>query len=97
MRKSQFTEQQIVAALRQGESDTTVGEVCRKLGVTEQTYYRWKRKFAGMGIAELRRLLFWAIALAFDVRSRSRTGATPAAPIAACLLCASGSLSAHQA
>ena len=56
MRKSQFTEQQIVAALRQVESGTTVGEVCRKLGVTEQTFYRWKRKFAGMGIAELRRL-----------------------------------------
>jgi len=56
MRKSQFTEQQIVAALRQVEGGTTVGEVCRKLGVTEQTYYRWKRKFAGMGIAELRRL-----------------------------------------
>lgn len=56
MRKSQFTEQQIVAALRQVEGGTAVGEVCRKLGVTEQTYYRWKRKFAGMGIAELRRL-----------------------------------------
>jgi len=56
MRKSQFTEQQIVAALRQAESGTTVGEVCCKLGVTEQTFYRWKRKFAGMGIAELRRL-----------------------------------------
>jgi putative transposase len=56
MRKSQFTDQQIVAALRQVEHGTTVGEVCRKLGVTEQTYYRWKRKFAGMGIAELRRL-----------------------------------------
>lgn len=56
MRKSQFTEQQIVAALRQVESGTTVTDVCRKLGITEQTYYRWKRKFAGMGIAELRRL-----------------------------------------
>jgi putative transposase len=56
MRKSQFTEQQIVAALRQVESGTTVTEVCRKLGITEQTYDRWKRKFAGMGIAELRRL-----------------------------------------
>lgn len=56
MRKSQFTDQQIVAALRQAEHGTTVGEVCRKLGVTEQTFYRWKRKFAGMGIAELRRL-----------------------------------------
>jgi putative transposase len=51
VRKSQFTDQQIVAALRQVEHSTTVGEVCRKLGVTEQTFYRWKRKFAGMGIA----------------------------------------------
>ena len=56
MRTSQFTDQQIVAALRQDEHGSTVGEVCRKLGVTEQTFYRWKRKFAGMGIAELRRL-----------------------------------------
>ncbi len=40
MRKSQFTGQQIVAALRQVESGTTVGEVCRKLGVTEQTYLK---------------------------------------------------------
>jgi putative transposase len=56
MRKSQFTEQQVVAALRQAENGTPVGEVCRKLGISEQTFYRWKRKFAGMGIAELRRL-----------------------------------------
>jgi putative transposase len=56
MRTSQFTEQQVVAALRQAENGTPVGEVCRKLGISEQTFYRWKRKFAGMGIAELRRL-----------------------------------------
>ena len=56
MRKSQFTEQQVVAALRQAENGTPVGEVCRKLGISEQTFYRWKRKFAGMEIAELRRL-----------------------------------------
>ncbi len=56
MRASKFTEQQIVAALRQAEGGTPVVEVCRKLGITEQTFYRWKRKFAGMGIAELRRL-----------------------------------------
>ena len=55
-RRSRFTEQQIVAALRQAESGTPVVEVCRKLGFTEQTFYRWKRKFAGMGVAELRRL-----------------------------------------
>jgi putative transposase len=48
--------EQITYALRQGEASTAVAEVCRKLGVSEQTFYRWKRKFAGMGIAELRRL-----------------------------------------
>jgi putative transposase len=56
MRTSRFTEQQVVAALRQVENGTPVGEVCRKLGISEQTFYRWKRKFAGIGVAELRRL-----------------------------------------
>jgi putative transposase len=56
MKKSAFTEEQITYALRQVELGTPVAEVCRKLGVSEQTFYRWKRKFAGMGIAELRRL-----------------------------------------
>jgi putative transposase len=56
MRKSTFTEEQIAYALRQAESGIPITEVCRKLGVSEQTFYRWKRKFAGMGIAEFRRL-----------------------------------------
>ena len=56
MRKTAFPEEQIAYALRQAEAGTPVVEVCRKLGVTEQTFYRWKRKFAGMGVAELRRL-----------------------------------------
>lgn len=56
MRKSTFTEEQIAYALRQAESGTPVADICRKLGVSEQTFYRWKRKFAGMGVAELRRL-----------------------------------------
>ena len=56
MRTSRFTEQQVVAALRQVENGTAVADVCRKLGVSEQTFYRWKRKYAGIGVAELRRL-----------------------------------------
>ena len=62
MRKSTFTEEQIAYALRQAESGAPVLEVCRKLGISEQTFYRWKKKFAGMGIAELRRLRQLAIA-----------------------------------
>jgi putative transposase len=56
MRKTAFTEEQVAHALRQAESGTPVTEVCRKLGISEQTFYRWKKKFAGMGVAELRRL-----------------------------------------
>lgn len=56
MRKSRFTEAQIIAALRQAESGVPVAEVCRKLEVTEATYYRWKRQYAGLGVSELREL-----------------------------------------
>ncbi len=56
MRKSKFTEEQIACALKQVESGTPALDLCRRLGVSEQTFYRWKKKFAGMGGAELRRL-----------------------------------------
>ena len=56
MKKSKFTEEQIAYALRQVESGIPVLDACRKLGITEQTFYRWKKKYAGMGVAELRRL-----------------------------------------
>lgn len=54
--KKQFTEEQIIYALRQVDSGTSVAEICRKMGIVEQTFYRWKKKFAGLGVAELRRL-----------------------------------------
>lgn len=54
--KRNFTNEQIIYTLRQAEGGTSVAEVCRKTGITEQTFYRWKRKFAGMGVAELARL-----------------------------------------
>ena len=56
MKRTRYSEEQIAFALRQAESGTPVTEVCRKMGVTEQSFYRWKRKYAGMGVAELRRL-----------------------------------------
>ena len=56
MKRSHFTSEQIVFALRQAELGTPVAEVCRKMGIVEQTFYRWKKKYIGMGVAEVRRL-----------------------------------------
>ena len=56
MKKSRFTEQQIAFALRQAETGTPVSEVTRKLGITNQTFYRWKQKYSGLCPSELRRL-----------------------------------------
>jgi putative transposase len=56
MRKSRFIEEQIAMSLRQAEVGTPVAEICRKLEITETTFYRWKKKFGGLGVPELREL-----------------------------------------
>ena len=56
MKKSRFTDEQIVFALKQAESGVPVEEVCRKIGVSQQTFYRWKKKFGDLGGTELRKL-----------------------------------------
>jgi putative transposase len=56
MKKPRFTEQQVAQALRQAAQGTTAAEICRKLGVSEATFYAWKKRYAGMGVAELRRV-----------------------------------------
>ena len=56
MRKSRFTAEQITLALRQVEAGMQVGELCRKLEITETTFYRWKKKYGGLGVPEVREL-----------------------------------------
>lgn len=56
MKKTRYTEEQIAFALKQDETGTRVEEVCRKMGISEATFYNWKKKFGGMGVTELRRL-----------------------------------------
>jgi putative transposase len=56
IKKSRFTNEQIAFALRQAQAGTPVEEVCRKLSISQQTFYRWRKKFGGMGVEDLRRL-----------------------------------------
>ena len=56
MKKTKFTEQQIAFALKQAESGVRVEEVCRKMGISDATFYNWKKKYGGLGVNELRRL-----------------------------------------
>ena len=56
MKRSRFTDQQIAFALQQAEQGTQVAEVTRKMGISEQTFYRWKKKFGGLMPSEVRKL-----------------------------------------
>jgi putative transposase len=56
MKRSIFPPEQITIALRQAETGTLVEEICRKMGICEAMFFRWKRKYGGLGVSELRRL-----------------------------------------
>ncbi len=56
MRKSRFSEEQIVSALKEQAAGAGTGELCRRLGISQETLYRWKRKYGGMEVSEARRL-----------------------------------------
>jgi putative transposase len=56
MKKSRFTEEQIAYALRQAEAGMPVSDVCRQMGIAEATYYIWQKKYANLGVSELRQL-----------------------------------------
>ncbi len=56
MKKSKFTEEQIACVLRQVEGGAPVPDICRQMGVSEATFYIWKKKYAHLGVSELRKL-----------------------------------------
>ena len=56
MKRSKFTEEQIAFALKQAELGVSVEEVCRKMGISDATFYVWRKKYGGIGPSELRRL-----------------------------------------
>ena len=56
MKKSRFTDEQIAFALKQAETGTRIDEICRKMGISDATFYKWRQKYSGLGPSELRKL-----------------------------------------
>lgn len=56
MKRSRFTEAQILAVLKEADAGRSVAEICRKHGISDQTYYNWKAKYGGATLSELKRL-----------------------------------------
>ena len=56
MKRSKFTEEQIIGAIKQHEAGTEIQDICRKLGIAEQTFYKWKSTFGGMDVSDAKRL-----------------------------------------
>ena len=56
VKKSRFTEEQIAFALKQAETGTRIDEICRKMGISDATFYKWRQKYGGLGPSELRKL-----------------------------------------
>ena len=56
MKAKRYTEEQIIAVLKEAEAGARVGELCRKYGMSDATYYNWKAKYAGLTVSELKRL-----------------------------------------